>query len=246
VTFATACAVVLAVLALQPQPSPADRNRARIQVRLGVESFKAERFAEAGVAFHRATEIDPEYDTAYYWLGRTNMAQKKFAEAVAAYEKARGLYTTAAGRQFRNAQEMQRFRSDRMIEIDEMIRQVQQGPQNAQTQDQLRQLQERRRQMQEAIQRGTDMTIDQTVPPWITLALGSAYFRAGRMGDAEREYRATLATDSKVGEAHNNLAVVYLQTGRYDDAERALAAAKKVGFRIHPQLEEDIKAARRK
>ncbi len=54
----------------------------------------------------------------------------------------------------------------------------------------------------------------------MSLALGSAYFRAERFADAEREYKAAIAADSKAGEAHNNLAVVYLQTGRYDEAEQ--------------------------
>jgi len=33
-------------------------------------------------------------------------------------------------------------------------------------------------------------------------------------GDAEREYRAAIAVNGKLGEAHNNLAVVLLLTGR--------------------------------
>ena len=55
------------------------------------------------------------------------------------------------------------------------------------------------------------LSLEATVPPWVSLALGSAYFRAERFEDAEREYKATIAADSKAGEAHNNLAVVYLR-----------------------------------
>ena len=59
-----------------------------------------------------------------------------------------------------------------------------------------------------------------SVPSFVSLALGSAFFRLGRLADAEREYKATIAADPKTGEAHSNLAVVYLQTGRFDDAEK--------------------------
>jgi Tfp pilus assembly protein PilF len=79
------------------------------------------------------------------------------------------------------------------------------------------------------------------VPAWISLALGSAYFRAGKLADAEQEYKAAIAADPGTGEAHSNLAVVYLETGRYDEAEKAVKAAEKAGFRVNPQLKQDIK-----
>ncbi|HXB56039.1 MAG TPA: hypothetical protein VN461_14740 [Vicinamibacteria bacterium] len=40
------------------------------------------------------------------------------------------------------------------------------------------------------------------------LALGSAYYRSGALGDAEREYLAGIKVKPGFGEAHNNLAVV--------------------------------------
>lgn len=226
--------------------TPADQERARLQSRLGWDSLKEEGWAEAARFFQRAIDIDPEFENAYYGLGRANMAQKKYPDAVAAYAKCRDLYRAYAGRQFGNAQDAQRHRSNRITEIDEMMRQVQTGPQNAQTGEQLRQLQETRRQLQDAIQRGSsNMVIESTVPVWVSLALGSAYFRAGRILDAEREYKAAVAGDSKIGEAHNNLAVVYLQTGRIDDAEKAVKAAEKTGFRVNPMLKDDIAAKRK-
>ncbi len=48
---------------------------------------------------------------------------------------------------------------------------------------------------------------------------------------------------SKVGEAHNNLAVVYLLTGRYPEAEAAIKAAEANGVKMNPQLKEDVKKA---
>ena len=75
----------------------------------------------------------------------------------------------------------------------------------------------------------------------MSLSLGSAYFRSGKMADAEREYKAAIAVDSRFGEAHNNLAVVYLETNRLAEAEAALKDAKKAGFKVNPQLEQAIK-----
>ena len=51
------------------------------------------------------------------------------------------------------------------------------------------------------------------------------------MADAERNYRAALCVDPKQSEAHNNLAVVSLLTGRYPEADDEIKAAEKAGFK---------------
>ena len=61
---------------------------------------------------------------------------------------------------------------------------------------------------------------------------------------AEFEWKAALEVNPKLGEAHNNLAVVYLQTGRFAEAEAAIKAAEKAGFRVNPQLKEDVRKAK--
>lgn len=221
--------------------TPADQQRARTHNRLGWEQMTAESWDAAARSFQQAIDIDPRFAYAYYGLGRANIALKKYVTAIAALSECRDLYQARLGRQFSSQQEAQRSRQDRITEIDEQIRQVQSGPQNLQTQDLLRQLNNQRRDIQNAIQSGSGLPIETPVPPWVSLSLGSAYFRAGRLADAEREYKAAIAADPRFGEAHSNLAVVYLETGRIADADASLTAAKKAGFRVHPQLEKDIK-----
>ena len=240
-------AIMLGVLfaATIAAQTPADRERARTQNRLGWEAMSSEAWEQAARSFQNAIDIDPTFEIPHYGLGRANMALKKFPAAIAAYERCRDLYLAQAGRRFTNAQEAQRYRADRLTEIDEQIRLVQTGPQTSARMDLLRQLQNVRRDIQENIQRGSNISIESTVPAYVSLALGSAYFRAGRMGDAEREYKATIASDARSGEAHNNLAVVYLETGRFSEAAQALSAAKKTGFRINPELERAIEAKRK-
>jgi tetratricopeptide (TPR) repeat protein len=240
-----AAALLLPLTGLDAQ-SNVVRERAQMQYRIGWSHFKAEEWEQAARAFQEATEIDPEYELAYYMLGRARMPLKKFAEAIAAYSKCRDLYQAEGGRQFTDAQEAQRYRRDRITELDELIRQVNTGPQTAQTQEQLRQLNEQKRQIQDIISRGNNFSVNTTVPVYVSLALGSAYFRSGNMAEAERYYKEAITTDPKAGEAHNNLAVVYLETARPSDAERELAAAEKVGFRVNPQLKADVKSANKK
>jgi tetratricopeptide (TPR) repeat protein len=222
-----------------------ERERARPHYRTGWQLMRVEAWEEAAKAFQQAIDIDSEFEDAYYSLGRANMALKKYVEAIAAYTKSRDLYRAQAGRRFTNQQEAQRYRRDRLTELDEVVRSLQTGPQTMRTQDQLRRVQEQRRQIQDYLQRGANFTIENTVPAFVSLALGSAYFRAGKLQDAEREYKAAIDADSKTGEAHSNLAVVYMETGRYDDAERSVAAAEKAGYKVHPQLKDDIKKRRK-
>ena len=245
----TRTATLLAVLCFSlasahAQQNPT-RNRAMTPYRLGLEEMRREAFDKAERAFQQAIDIDQTFEMAYYMLGRAQMPQKKYREAVASFSKARDLYETSAGRRFSNAQDAQHVRRERIEEIDEALRQLQQGPQTNQTLTYIRQLSEQKRLLQESMQRGTDMTLTTTVPPYISLSLGSAYFRSGRLLEAEREYKATIAADPKAGEAHNNLAVVYMETGRLDEAERAIQAAERAGLRVNPALKDEIKSRRK-
>ncbi len=225
---------------LSAQLTP-NRDRARVHYRIGLENLRAEAWEAAARSFQQAIDVDPEFDLAHFGLGRADMGMKKYSDAVTAFTRCRDLLRAQAGRQFSNAQEAQRYRRQRMDEIDETIRQYQAGPQTVQAQTAVRQLGEVKMQLREAIERGTNMTIESTVPAWVSLALGSAYFRSGKLLDAEREYQAAVAVDPKAGEAHSNLAVVYMETGRIADAERAIAAAEKAGYKVNPQLKQDIK-----
>jgi tetratricopeptide (TPR) repeat protein len=225
------------------QPSQ-ERERARPHVRAAWELMRSEAWADAAQAFRKAIEIDRQFEDAYYGLGLADMRLKKYGEAVVAYVKCRELYQAEAGRQFSSRQDAQRYRQDRLTEIDDVIRQYQQGPQTVSTQNRVRELQEQRRQIEEYIRHGADMTIGKSVPAFVYLALGSAFFRLEQWPDAEREYRAAIAADPKTGEAYNNLAVVYLTTGRYAEADKAVQAAEKAGFKVSPGLKDDIKKSK--
>lgn len=230
-TFATTVAAQL----------PPDRQRAQTHNRMGWELMTAESWEKAAKAFEQAITIDSTFQDAHYGLGRAQIALRQYVAAIATLTTCRQLYVAQAGQQFTNRQEAQRYRQDRITEIDEQIRQVQSMPATQQQQNLLRQLNNQRRDIQNAIVKGSSMSVDATVPPWVSLSLGSAYFRSGKLADAEREFKAAIDVDSRFGEAHNNLAVVYLETNRIAEAEASLKDAKKAGFRVNPQLEQAIK-----
>jgi hypothetical protein len=43
-----------------------------------------------------------------------------------------------------------------------------------------------------------------------------------------------------MGEAHNNVAVVYMLTGRLDEAKAEVKLAEKAGFKVNPKFKEDL------
>ena len=72
---------------------------------------------------------------------------------------------------------------------------------------------------------------NQPVPAWVSLSLGSAYFRSGKLADAEREYKAAIDADGRSGEALNNLAVVYLETERFASRSARCRPQRRRGSR---------------
>ena len=107
----------------------------------------------------------------------------------------------------------------------------------------MRQIDNQIRLTQESLSRNSSISIDEAVPSFVSLSLGSAYFRAEQLEDAERAYRAAIRSDPKGAESHNNLAVLYLLTNRPKEAEAEIKAAEKSGFRVNPELKEQVRMA---
>lgn len=245
--FTAALMALLAMAAAasaQPVPqAPADAQRADIAFRLGLEALRSERFAEAARELQKAIDIDHNFKLAYYWLGRSHMGQHQYPDAIAAYERCRELYQSQAGEKFTNQMIADQTRQDDQRQLEISIEQLLKGPQTQTTQTQIAQLRAQQQRIQIKRDIGRNVSLGSAAPAFVSLALGSAYFRAQRLHDAERAYTAALDDQPDLGEAHNNLAVVYMLTGRLDAAVKEVGFAERAGFRVNPQLKEDLKKA---
>ena len=240
--------LLLGAIALPAGAQPADELRhaqALQRYRSGQELLRAEQFDKAATEFSTAIELDSLLALAHYGLGQSYMALKRYASAIQAFTGCRDAY-----RRLMDMREENRMATDRRIEDEirelqtsiSMLRggQVKQygNPETKITELEAR-IDELRRIQQEPV--------GQFRPPAeVSLALGSAYFRNGNMEMAETEWKAAIAVKPKLGEAHNNLAVIYMQTGRLKDAEQSIKNAEKAGFRVNPRLKEDLKERQRK
>jgi tetratricopeptide (TPR) repeat protein len=246
------CIVALSVASLsawQPALSQADAARDRKEAlqhyRFGQDALHSERFDIAEQEFQRAAKLDPTLELAPYGLGQVYMATKRYRQAIAAFDKSREVFRANTVIAADDDMAHQRRINDLIKELEDQRRVYDQPGRNASSPSArvyLQQLDSQIKEMKDARNR-TTAGADPT-PAWISLALGSAYFRSDALAEAERQYRAAIEVDPKLGEAHNNLAVVYLLTGRAPLAETEVAAAEKAGFKVNPQLKEDVKKAR--
>lgn len=245
VTLFVALAVALpAASAADPIQTRADRARATVHYQNGWKLFRSEAWDEAAREFRKAIEFDEQYELAHYGLGRTYMALKRYVEAIQAYRTSRSLFLRSVSDQYTSQQDRRQRLQDQLRQIDELIRETERGRQTAQSQNRVRQLQDQQSRIRQNMDRELGAALDTTVPAFLSLALGSAHFRAEQFAEAEAEYKACLEADPKAGEAWSNLAVIYLVTNRIADAERAVAGAEKAGFAVNPDLKAEI--ARRK
>jgi tetratricopeptide (TPR) repeat protein len=224
------------------------RRQALQHYRSGQDFFYAEQFEKAEAEYAEAIALDPLMTLAHYGRGQAFMALKRYASAVQAFSKCRDAYQQLFTLRQSDAAALDRRADQETRELKDTIAALQgrriksMGGSFGSVDFQVAKLEARIRDLQKMRQTATGRF---DPPAEVSLALGSAYFRSGSAADAEREWTAAVATNPRLGEAHNNLAVVYLQSGRYDEAEQAINSAKKAGFRVNPQLESDIKAKKK-
>ncbi len=214
----------------------------------GTRAMSRQRYEEAAAEFERAVELDPRLVLPYYGLGQARMALKGYTAAVRAYLGCRQAFHDEVARliDLQNRREQSRNQDVRAIEDQMAVASSgapgSKGSSSSFDRSNPRNMQERLDMLR--THRDRVSAADQRTPPWISVALAGAYFRSGALDDAEREYKAALEVDPSVGEAHNNLAVVYLLRNRVEEAEREIVLAEKAGITVPQGLKRDIAKAR--
>jgi tetratricopeptide (TPR) repeat protein len=216
---------------LADQPS---RRQAIELFRAGQEFMSAEQFERAADAFTKAKEKDPLLSIAHYGIGQANMNLRRYESAIKAYKDCIEAMRTLHGLQQTNRFEVDKQREDEIRELKGVLDRSSKGgrvPTVLALEQRLRDLENQRSSAGGAFR----------PPAEVLLALGSAYFRNGDRDAAEAMWKASVDVNPKYGEAHNNLAVIYMQEGRLSEAEAELRLAEKNGFRVNPQFKTDLK-----
>lgn len=220
--------------------------QAQAKLREGQALMATEKFEEAAQAFRQAIALDRDITMAYYGLGQATMALKQYPAAVTAFQGARDAFRRRAAENLTRSMENDELREDRIRALRDKIHQNTDRPlplTTAAGRTQQVRLQQWEVELSILQRPSEERATIVSVPPGFALALGSAHFRAGQLEDAEREYRAALAANARLGAARNNLAVVLLLTGRPSEAAEQLAIAEKNGFKVSAGLKKDVEAA---
>lgn len=224
------------------QPTEEQHREAVKHFRVGMEALAAERYDEAEAAFRSAVRLDPRYDAAFYGLGQVYMATKRYEQALQAYLDSREAFKSAVAQEALDGVAADRRLRDQIQALRDYGRSLERATRTLspnlgraveRNSEQIAQLEGR-------LSRNRHGSTP-PVPAGLSMALGSAYFRLNRLPEAEREYKAAVDVNPNFGEAHSNLAVVYLLTGRYDEAEKAIQSAEHAGFKVNPKLKEDVR-----
>jgi protein O-GlcNAc transferase len=236
----TAAAVLLAASLVAAAPATQlQRQQALQHYRNGQKAMDSENFALAVREFTQAVQLDPQLVMGHYGLGQARMATKEYPQAVLAYKGAIAAHVELAQLQVSDQQAADQRIDEEIRELQESVRLFSGGAAKSQQPGNVVLGLEERIRSLEAQKRTGGGNVE--VPAEFSLALGSAYFRSNALDDAARAYEAAIKVKPKFGEAHNNLAVVYMLQGKIPEAEQHVKLAEKASYKVHPQLKEDIK-----
>lgn len=232
---------LVASMASAQELTPEKAKEAQRLYKVGLQQMQDEAYDAAVEQFRKALEIDPLMALAHYNIGQCRMAQRRYQEAAIAYKSCQEAYQQQGTLSQKDRETRDRARRDEINELRDSLARLSQLK-GVSDQEAMR-IEERLRTL-ESMQ-GRDLT-ENPVPGEVFLALGSAYFRQQKLEDAEREYTQAVKINRRLGAAHNNLAVIFLMTGRPAEAEASLKQAEKNGFKVNAKLKDDIKAAQKK
>lgn len=252
---------LLVVLATGPGPGcprpvdPSAREEAYQSYVLGQVHANEGRFAEALAPLEGAIRADPLLPQARYALGQALIGLGRFPEAVAALHGCREVFRCLAELAGVDRADVERRLDAQIRELRDAIRSLERGElvkstvpwremnrsadrSRGEAMRLVHQLEMRLAELEAWRRRG----LDARAPAVVSVALGTALFRAGDLGAAERAFRDAIAVEPKNGDAHHNLAVAALAQGRIGEAETEAALAARHGVPPHPRLLEEIRA----
>lgn len=245
-TRATRALSLLLTLSVSVSPlraqEPAQPPGAVAAFRAGQEAFQHEEFDAAIAQFKSAIALDPRFAAAHCALGQTYMTTRRYAEAVEALVQCKAASERQAAAQSQARGEQERAIDREIVELRDSINLIRGGTVKTADENTVLRLEERMRKLEQERNRGA--AARSGVSPAILLALGTAYLRVGALDAAERELKEAVKQQPSFGDAHNNLAVVYVGLSRWEEAAKEVQLAEAAGRPVSPALKADIAARR--
>jgi tetratricopeptide (TPR) repeat protein len=245
--FAAVAMIVLAALpAAAQKPTREEEQRQRQALdhyQKGQDHMVKEKVEEAAREFKAAIELDPLMALAYFRLGQAHMSLRDYPKAEKDFLGCKEAYEKIAALQFTNTEEMERRRAQEIEQLQNQLSLISTGQLKVSNPSLQQQMQQRIDDLRRNQRKGGNEAMN--IPAGLFVSLGSAYFYQGKVAEAEKEWKTAASLDPKLGEAHNNLAVLYFKANELDAAEKELKLAEKAGFAVNPRFKDDLKKARK-
>ena len=235
-----AAALLVVFVAPARSQDTRDHREAMRHLRLGEDSMRLEQWESAEAEFRSAIRLEPSLEMAHYHLGQVYMATRRYPAAVRAYLGCRDAFVIS-NRQ-RSLGDLQAQRGSTIRSRPSRTRRrrwaVAAATSSAAASSswigQIADLRALQRQIEVRIR---DSRLDLLRPR--ERLLPQRRHRRCRT----RIRRGASRLDPKLGEIHNNLAVVYLQTGRYGKRRQRCPRPRNTDFKVNPQLKADSGSA---
>jgi tetratricopeptide (TPR) repeat protein len=217
-------------------------RQASALVQKGDRAFKSGNADKARRSFQKALEVVPDFPEAHLGLGHIAMTEARFEDALAEYTTAKegyggisDLMLDLQAERYADAQREIRVLEDQVRVINDTTVKVSESTRTTKT----LQLQERIRALR-AMEYPTAENAHKP-PPELYFHLGNALFRLGRREEALANWETCVGEDASFPLVYNNLAVIYMQLGRLDDAWGSLLKAEELGVTVNPDLKNDVR-----
>ncbi len=211
-------------VALAGPGDEAQRRKAMDHYQKGEDRLRDEKWEQAAEEFRRAVELHPPFVLAHYGLGQAYMALKRFPDAVQAFSASRDAYYKVTALKIADRMRAADVNQQMVDEYRNLTGVDARGSTSKGVTTRLNVLRD--------LEQAKRLDDGNPEPPAeISLALAGA---------AEKENRNALKSRPDYGQAHNNLAVIYMMTGRFPEARAAVERAEKTGFAVNPRLKEEL------
>jgi tetratricopeptide (TPR) repeat protein len=231
----TVVGALLAAPAANPAANPPSveaMQEAQVHVQAAEDKMQAQAWDDAISELRAALALDSSLPIAYFNLGHCEMALKRYAEAEADYR-------SSAKAILERVSESEHERAQRYAMIEEKIQDLRRKMQMLGQGDLRTAAIEDRIRVLEASRPTEGKTA--TIPAELNVALGGACLRQGKFPEAEQAFKDALKVNSKLGVAHNTLAVLYRLTNRFQEANDEVKRAEKARFPVSPAFKKDLK-----
>ena len=241
--FSWLLACLMAALAgLQAQSSREIRQAASL-VQRGDRFFKSGNAEKATESFRKALTLIPGYPEAHFGLGHIAMTEERFEDALAEYRSAEEGYSGVSDLMARLQQERYADAQREIRELEDQIRVINDASvkvsESTRTQKTL-QLEEKIRVLR-AMEYPTTAEAHQP-PAQLYFHKGNALFRLQRSEEALADWETCVAQAPEFPLVYNNLAIIYMQQQRFDEAWNSVGKAEELGVTVNPNLKADLLA----